>query len=301
MLEEIISERRTSPAEIAVRGSLTIGQMLKRLSLLLCVLLPGLALAQDEPAKPHPLVPGFPRYTLGSVTDHDFGTHDFQVAAEKTETVEGRYYRGDYGITEGQKVASPIELLRNYENAFKAKGGGLVWKGMDMSGGQATFRMPHGKSELWMALNVVNGGEIYDITIVERAAMDQKIELSASDMAAALGKGERVVLRGILFDTGKDTILLESVPLLDEIHKLLENDATLGLVIEGHTDSSGGKDANLALSKQRAASVKAWLVGKGIAAKRLDEKGLGGSVPVADNATPEGRAQNRRVELVRKK
>ncbi len=82
---------------------------------------------------------------------------------------------------------------------------------------------------------------------------------------------------------------------------LLQGDSALALEVQGHTDNTGTKDGNLKLSKERAEAVKAYVVEKGgIAADRLTTAGLGDAVPVADNGTEEGRAQNRRVVLVRK-
>ena len=81
--------------------------------------------------------------------------------------------------------------------------------------------------------------------------------------------------------------------------KLLQTTPDLRLAIEGHTDNAGTPAHNQTLSEARAQAVVANLVGAGIAASRLTAAGFGQSKPVADNATDEGRAQNRRVELVK--
>jgi hypothetical protein len=100
-------------------------------------------------------------------------------------------------------------------------------------------------------------------------------------------------------DTTKATIQAETQPLLDDIAEALENFPTWRLQIVGHTDSAGDSAHNEQLSRERAAAVKAALVDRGIEAARLDSEGAGQSEPVASNDTPEGRALNRRVELVR--
>jgi outer membrane protein OmpA-like peptidoglycan-associated protein len=110
----------------------------------------------------------------------------------------------------------------------------------------------------------------------------------------------RARLYGILFDTDKATIKPESLPTLDEVVTLMGAEPQWQLTVEGHTDATGAAAHNQTLSEQRAASVKAYLVSKGVAEPRLATAGSGASVPVADNATELGRAQNRRVELVRK-
>ena len=116
---------------------------------------------------------------------------------------------------------------------------------------------------------------------------------------ALLEKG-RVVTQGILFDTGSDRLRPESTPTLKMIGKMLEEHPDLRLTIEGHTDNLGDPAANQALSERRAAAVRQFLVSTyDIAAERLSAKGYGASRPVSPNTTPEGRQNNRRVELVK--
>jgi hypothetical protein len=105
---------------------------------------------------------------------------------------------------------------------------------------------------------------------------------------------------GIHFASNSATIEPESYPILNEIFTLLKLESSLKLSIEGHTDNTGSADLNATLSQQRADSVKAYLVTAGIAEGRLTTVGFGLSAPVADNGSELGRAQNRRVELVRK-
>jgi outer membrane protein OmpA-like peptidoglycan-associated protein len=109
-----------------------------------------------------------------------------------------------------------------------------------------------------------------------------------------------VATQGLLFDTGSDKLRPESMPTLKAIAAMLEQHSDLRLRIEGHTDNVGAKDANRALSDKRAAAVKAALVGEyRVAAARLESKGFGDAKPTGTNATPEGRSNNRRVELVK--
>jgi outer membrane protein OmpA-like peptidoglycan-associated protein len=109
----------------------------------------------------------------------------------------------------------------------------------------------------------------------------------------------RVALYGILFDTDQATIKTESRPALQEIAKLLQQEPNLNLHVVGHTDNTGTFEHNLDLSKRRAAAVKAALTKAfGIATGRLTPNGVASLAPVATNTTEEGRAKNRRVELV---
>jgi len=109
----------------------------------------------------------------------------------------------------------------------------------------------------------------------------------------------RVRVYGILFDLDLAVIRSESKPVLEEVLTVLKGEPGWKLTIEGHTDSTGSDSHNQTLSQQRTEAVKAYLVAGGIGADRLQTKGFGESKPVADNATELGRAQNRRVELVR--
>jgi outer membrane protein OmpA-like peptidoglycan-associated protein len=106
-----------------------------------------------------------------------------------------------------------------------------------------------------------------------------------------------VTLEGVYFASGSAELKDSSRAVLDEVVQALKNFPAARVEIGAHTDAQGAKSLNQALSEQRAESVKAYLVEQGIAADRLEAKGYGESTPVADNATAEGRAKNRRVEL----
>jgi OOP family OmpA-OmpF porin len=110
----------------------------------------------------------------------------------------------------------------------------------------------------------------------------------------------RIVTHGILFDSGSDRIKAESFKTLADIGKLLTENPELRLSIEGHTDSDGADDYNMTLSQKRAAAVRAYLVDAcKLEASRLEAKGWGETKPIDVNTTPEGKANNRRVELVK--
>lgn len=127
-----------------------------------------------------------------------------------------------------------------------------------------------------------------------------KIAAGGADLYDRLSADGRVATQGILFAVDSDRIRPESTPTLDEIGRMLEDHSDLRISIEGHTDSDGDDAYNLELSERRAAAVKQFLIDEyGIDAGRLETTGLGETVPAADNATPEGKQQNRRVELVR--
>lgn len=127
-----------------------------------------------------------------------------------------------------------------------------------------------------------------------------RIAAGGLDLYGRLERDGRVATQGIFFDTNSDRIQPESTPTLREIGTMLQQHPQLRISIEGHTDSDGDDAHNQALSERRAAAVKAALIGSyGVQESRLQSAGFGESRPAADNNTPEGKQQNRRVELVR--
>jgi outer membrane protein OmpA-like peptidoglycan-associated protein len=139
------------------------------------------------------------------------------------------------------------------------------------------------------------------LEVLETAAMDTGlVTVDANAMAKEIDASGHVALYGIHFDTNRAELKPESDAALQEIAKLLKQDAALRLLVVGHTDNVGGFDANMALSDKRAAAVLQALTSKhGVAPARLRAVGVGMAAPVAPNDTDEGRAKNRRVELVR--
>jgi outer membrane protein OmpA-like peptidoglycan-associated protein len=126
-----------------------------------------------------------------------------------------------------------------------------------------------------------------------------RLAAGGKEVKSALDTDGKIVTHGILFDTGKAVIKPESLPTLRTILALLEGSPSLKFSIEGHTDNQGGNAVNQPLSENRAAAVREWLVSKKVAPERLRTKGLGDSKPMDSNSTPEGRANNRRVEFVK--
>jgi outer membrane protein OmpA-like peptidoglycan-associated protein len=109
---------------------------------------------------------------------------------------------------------------------------------------------------------------------------------------------KKIVLRGVNFDFDKSNIRPDAVPILEQACSILKQESTINVSCNGYTDSIGTDAYNQKLSERRARAVRDWLVKCGISSSRLSAKGFGETNPVASNATPEGRAQNRRTELV---
>jgi len=138
---------------------------------------------------------------------------------------------------------------------------------------------------------------LVDIVVTE--GMEEKmVVVEASEIDRSIRETGRIALYGITFDTGSTVIKPESETALTEVVQYLTENPSVGLYVVGHTDNEGSFEYNLDLSFRRAQAVVDWLIGKGIEAARLKAAGAGLMSPVASNTTEEGRAKNRRVELV---
>ncbi|GFD76828.1 hypothetical protein KUL113_62480 [Tenacibaculum sp. KUL113] len=135
------------------------------------------------------------------------------------------------------------------------------------------------------------------IGVVESKEFEQTIEKITADKIINEINTKGFATLHINFDTGKSRIKADSYEIVSEISKMLKTNPNLKISIEGHTDNVGNEDFNMKLSKNRAKSVLMSLVDEGIEESRLESKGFGHTKPIGNNATEEGKAQNRRVEL----
>ncbi|WP_051203259.1 OmpA family protein [Hugenholtzia roseola] len=143
--------------------------------------------------------------------------------------------------------------------------------------------------------NVTFITEINQQKINSNVRENQNITLLSSQYLAE--KQKKIQLNNLFFDFDKDSILPTSYPELERLIQFLNENKDLKIRIEGHTDNQGKAEYNLTLSEKRAEKVANYLIKRGIAAHRVFFKGYGSEKPIADNFTPEGRAQNRRVEF----
>ena len=111
-------------------------------------------------------------------------------------------------------------------------------------------------------------------------------------------RGMVLTLGNVLFDTAKETLKPGADLILDRLAKFLQGSPGTKIIVEGHTDSRGSDEYNQELSRRRAQSVTEGLESRGVSADRIQPVGRGKRYPVASNDTPEGRQQNRRVEIV---
>ena len=197
--------------------------------------------------------------------------------------------------TSGSQTApSDLSVMRNYQNAAKQKGGTVL---VERPGYTALKFVRQGAGNVYAVVSTSNGGYRLQIDVLEEKAMKQ--EITANLMWEKLQKDGFISLH-INFDTNKATIKPESMPLVQQIVDLMKGQPNLKVSIEGHTDSQGNAAANKTLSLNRAKAVASAVAAGGIRADRMQTVGWGQEKPVADNRTEEGRAANRRVELVKK-
>jgi len=133
------------------------------------------------------------------------------------------------------------------------------------------------------------------VYLSQKDVVDSKV--TANFQMNKIDVGAKMILNNIFFETNKATLKPESTTELERVATLLIENPTIRLEISGHTDNVGSYRANQKLSEQRAKSVVDYLISKGVAQDRLEYKGYAFNQPIADNNTPEGRAQNRRVEF----
>jgi len=267
------------------------------------VLMGGFAFAQQDAkgCKDHPLFTRMPEYYIGDCQKKEFDAHEFVDPVTKQKvTVEGRLFSAYYYLKKeyrGQK--SMVQVARNYTNAIEKIGGVFFMKNSNGSGDTYMKVTKEGK-EIWASIEQDNwGGNTYYLYIVEKEAMKQEVTADAKFMAGGISSTGHVAVYGIYFDFNKSDVKPESDPALQEISKLLSGNPNLKVFIVGHTDNVGGVDYNMKLSQARADAVMKVLITKyKINPQRLKAYGVGQLAPVAPNKTDDGRAKNRRVELV---
>lgn len=255
------------------------------------------AQADKAGCKDHPLFPSrMPEYGIESCKVEDFGRYEFFSVKGPKTPVEGRFTFITYTFT-GQRASEPsgLAIVRNYENAIQKTGGTILQSDPN--------RWINGKiekdgMEVWAQIEKGNG-KIW-LRIIEKKVMEQHIVADATSLGKGIRATGHVAVYGINFDTGKSTIKPESAQAISEIAKLLTGDPALKIFVVGHTDNVGGIDSNNKLSQDRAEAVLQSLVkDHGIARERLRSAGCGPFAPVATNDAEDGRAKNRRVELVK--
>jgi len=259
----------------------------------------GLSIAADQDAKgsiDHPLLSRMPNFFISEYKNTEFDSHRFIGQDKKAVSIEGRKYYFIYRLNKGAEEPGELKIRRNIQDALKKIGGNIVFD--DNFNKTSTIVLQKENKETWVEVRSYNN--MYKLAIVERGIMKQEVVANAEVMGNDINATGHVSIYGIYFDTGKSEIKPESDAAISEIAKLIKNDGALKLYVVGHTDNVGSFDSNMKLSKDRAEAVVKALSGKhGIDAARLKPYGVASLSPVTSNGTEDGKAKNRRVELVK--
>jgi outer membrane protein OmpA-like peptidoglycan-associated protein len=281
--------------------------------------------ADAQKCKDHPLFTRMANFEIYGCTTTEFDAVSLPKpelkewnAPEDYTTIEGKIHAISYKLKEGATSVSSLQIIRNFQNAVKKDGGAVLgdyspevypifprtaekYLAESPSGTSfdryTTMTLNKGGSEFWMYLCASESYQGYMLLMVEKQEMKQ--EISVNELEKQLNK-DGFITYHINFDTGKATIKPDSEGSINQIAALLKGVPALKVSIEGHTDNVGTPESNMKLSEERAKAVMAAVVAKGIAAERMTAVGRGQDAPVADNRKEDGRALNRRVEVVKK-
>lgn len=264
--------------------------------LLLIIPLSFLAQTSDfEGSKDHPLVTRIDGFYISGYEENDFDSFNFKTD-EGGVLVEGHKYVITYQINDGFTSPGKTKVMQNYINAIEAIGGKVLLK----SSYYTVLKAKKNNMETWLKVEPMHGNDDkYQLTIVDKTIMEQDVVADAAIFAKGIEATGHIAIYGIYFDSGKSIVKSESESALSEITKLLKDKPSLKLYVVGHTDSDGSFVMNMDLSKKRAEAVVNQLVQKyQIDKNRLVSDGCGELCPVESNRSEEGKAKNRRVELV---
>jgi outer membrane protein OmpA-like peptidoglycan-associated protein len=275
---------------------------MKKFILSFFITLAGIAplIAQEdvEGSKDPALFTRMPGYHIYRYDDVQFDKYEFRISHEETKVVEGHHLLILYDLNNNVQAPSPLQIGRNYINAVKKIGGQLVYEYQD-PGEDVVLKVIKNGMEVWAYVSA-NGSGSYGINLIEKQAMNQDVVADANSLANSIKESGKVAVYGIYFDSGKSVLKPASQPALQEISKLLKNDPALKLYVVGHTDNVGDYVSNMQLSIERGIAVVNELKSKySVNEERLRACGDGPTSPVASNDKEEGRALNRRVELVK--
>lgn len=286
-----------------------------------------------EGSNDHPLISRYPGSIISIYDAKQFDEYVLPLGKlekgklTKSQKLEGKVTQITYYAPEDRPT---LEIYRNYEVALKRAGFETLFSGTSEELGDGwqdvfaaatsratenlgaylsgkvrylTAKLTRPEGDVYVALCVSLGWyshAIVQLDVIEVKPMETGlITVNAEALATDITRTGHVAIYGIYFDTGKADVKPESEPAIKEIAKLLQQNPKLNLYVVGHTDNVGTLTSNMELSQRRAEAVVKMLISKyGIDTKRLNPAGVGPLSPVASNKAEEGRAKNRRVELV---
>ena len=251
---------------------------------------------QNPSGNDYPLLGHMPAYVADKPEKRSFDKLSFTVQqGDETKDVDaqGAKFVVSYSLRPNAKQSSDLEIQTNYRNALHQLGAEILYT----EEGRTVARVEREGRTIWLL--VTSQETQIGIKVIEEKAFQAVIQPPKADaLKSALDKEGHVALY-VNFDFDKASLKPDAAPVIAQVMQLLKDNAGLKLRIEGHTDIIGTREHNQTLSEARAKAVVAALIASGIAADRLSAAGFGPDQPIADNENPEGRAKNRRVELVK--
>jgi outer membrane protein OmpA-like peptidoglycan-associated protein len=270
---------------------------LSALLLLACASLFAQATPPDaKGCKDSAILTRLPGCSIRMCVVNDYNGHAMPLdkgSTRKVQNVEGAYEKIAYRCPAG---TSGIQTYRNAENALKAKGYQILFVEPMTNNTRFLFTAKRGGQWITFYSDRID----YEIVTVKEKQLEQQMQANTADSwGAQISETGRATIYGINFDTAKATIRPDSEPVLKELLALMQKQPDWSLLVAGHTDNVGTDAVNVPLSRQRAEAVITWLAAKGVDRLRLVPAGFGSKKPLADNASEDGRAKNRRVDLVK--
>lgn len=263
--------------------------MKTQITILALFIICSVSYPQDvEGSKDHPMFNRISGFTITEYNVEEFGTHTFTLDGESENIVEGTMTTIHY---ECNCEEAPLKIVRNFTNSIKNIGGQIY----EPFKSRGYMFLKQGNKETWA--EVYAGDYYYDLIIVEKGEVEQ--EITANAILKELNETGKAILY-INFDSGKSTIKKESMPIIEQIIEMMKQAKDIKISVEGHTDADGTNESNQKLSEARAKAVVDAIVKGGIDVSRLSSAGYGEEKPIADNSTADGKAKNRRVELIKK-
>ena len=282
-----------------------------------------------KPLPPFPFIdyPASVGEAFQNTTESDFDQVNV-IVGDKLHTVEGRVKLSRFDLSDAK--ISAFQAKRDYTKAVLDMGGvkvntvtpddeafwaanGAAGEATDARGklrydiekklryesnhSYETYFLPTATGRKWLVL-MFNDSHVRLFAIEEKTAGSSVKLVAAAAIKSELDSKGHIALY-INFDTDKATIRPDGKPAVNEIATLMKQEAALKLAVEGHTDNVGEAKHNVSLSRERAQAVVDALVKDGVDSVRLSASGVGADRPIADNGSDEGRAKNRRVELVK--
>jgi outer membrane protein OmpA-like peptidoglycan-associated protein len=268
--------------------------------LLLFLVAFGYAFSQvNEKCQNHPLFSQMAKHTLEGCELKEFD----ELAIYETDksgggresTKSGEILHATYKYSgEWDTRPSAVQIHQNYINAVIGRGGSVLYK----SNSEVYLLLKKSGDQYWIKVST-DGSGYYYLTTLKESKMKQDIVLTMEQIKSDISQEGKAVFYGIYFDTGKSTLKSESGSTIAEMAKYLNVNTTVKVYIVGHTDNTGSYDGNMKLSMERAQAVVNELVKThSIGMDRIQAAGAGSLAPITSNQMEEGKAKNRRVEMV---